>query len=256
MTTAAPTAGTAADQTPPARPARRRWPAAVLVGVAALWLAFTAAHLVLSGRWWLWLAVDTVPPLAFLLVPLALGVGAAVSRRRRTVALLAAAGLLLGAGLSGMNIRWWQGGDGAPPVDALRVFSWNTGYWDEGGETEALYRVLRDADADVYLLQEYWYERGRPTEATLDRLRAEFPGYQVVVVGELVTLSRVPVLRQVPMEPVGLPPTVAEAGDEWRYKTLRTDLDVVEAGPATRITELRTAARTGRHFLRLLTARG
>ncbi|MEV6816653.1 hypothetical protein, partial [Micromonospora sp. NPDC051296] len=31
---------------------------------------------------------------------------------------------------------------------------------------------------------------------------------------------------------------------------------VVEAGPATRITELRTAARTGRHFLRLLTARG
>ncbi|TCB98408.1 hypothetical protein E0H26_08470 [Micromonospora zingiberis] len=225
VTTAAP-ADTAADQTSPAPPARRRWPAAVLVGGAALWLAFTAAHLVLSGRWWLWLAVDTVPPPAFLLVPLVLGVGAAVSRRRRTVALLAAVGLLLGAGLSGVNIRWWQGGDGEPPVDALRVFSWNTGYWDSGGETEELYRVLRDADADVYLLQEYWYERGRPTEATLDRLRAEFPGFQVVVLGELVTLSRVPVLRQVPVEPVGLPPAVAEAGDEWRYKTLRTDLDV------------------------------
>ncbi|MEV6692139.1 endonuclease/exonuclease/phosphatase family protein [Micromonospora sp. NPDC051196] len=224
MTTVAP-ADTAADQTSPTRPAGRGWPTGVLVGGAALWLAFTAAHLVFSGRWWLWLAVDTVPPVAFLLVPLALGVGAAVSRRR-AVALLAAAGLLLGAGLGGVNVRWWQGGDGTAPPDALRVFSWNTGYWDEWGETEALYRVLRDADADVYLLQEYWYEQGRPTEETIGRLRAEFPGFQVVVVGELVTLSRVPVLRQVPVEPVGLPPEVAEAGDEWRYKSLRTDLDI------------------------------
>ncbi|WP_433532943.1 endonuclease/exonuclease/phosphatase family protein [Micromonospora sp. CA-263727] len=254
MTTAVPVTDTAAAPTSPARPASRRWPARVLVVAAALWLAFTAAHLALSGRWWLWLAVDAVPPLAFLLVPVALAVGAALSallsrarvggaagapvsrdhtgggalrRARRAVALLVAAALLLGAGQSGINVRRWQGGDGAAPADALRVFAWNTGYWDEGGETEALYRVLRDADADLYLLQEYWYEKtAGPTAATLDRLRAEFPGFQVVVAGELVTVSRLPVLRQVPLEAVGLPPEIAAAGDEWRYKTLRTDLDV------------------------------
>ncbi|MEU6075720.1 endonuclease/exonuclease/phosphatase family protein [Micromonospora sp. NPDC047074] len=228
MTTAAPVtdAGTPPAARVPASP--RRWPAAVLLGASALWLVFTAVHLAVSGRWWLWLAVDAVPPLAFLLVPLALGAGAAVSRRRRgAVALLAAAALLLGATQSGINVRRWQGGDGVAPAEALRVFAWNTGYWDEGGETEALYRRLRDADADVYLLQEYWYERtAGPTAATLDRLRAEFPGFHVVVAGELVTVSRLPVLRQVPLEAVDLPPAVAAAGDQWRYKTLRTDLDV------------------------------
>lgn len=39
-------------------------------------------------------------------------------------------------------------------------------------------------------------------------------------------VSRLPVLRQVPLEPAGLPPAVAGAGDQWRYKTLRTDLDL------------------------------
>ncbi|MFG2011494.1 endonuclease/exonuclease/phosphatase family protein [Micromonospora sp. NPDC048868] len=228
MTTAAPVTAVGTEPTPPATARPRRWPAAVLATAGALWLAFTVAHLALSGRWWLWLAVDAVPPLFFLLAPLVLGAGAAaVRRRRRTVALLAAAALLLGAGQSGVNVRRWQGGDGPAPPDALRVFVWNTGYWDEGGETEALYRSLRDADADLYLLQEYWYEKSAgPTPATLDRLRTEFPGFQVVVVGELVTVSRLPVLRQVPLEPVGLPPAVAGAGDQWRYKTLRTDLDL------------------------------
>ncbi|KAB1161504.1 hypothetical protein F6X68_04320 [Micromonospora sp. AMSO12t] len=114
----------------------------VLAGTGALWLAFTVAHLALSGRWWLWLAVDAVPPLFFLLAPLALGAGAAaVRRRRRTVALLAAAALLLGAGQSGVNVRRWQGGDGPAPPDALRVFVWN--YWDEGGAPMGLGKSLR-----------------------------------------------------------------------------------------------------------------
>ncbi|MEV2238329.1 endonuclease/exonuclease/phosphatase family protein [Micromonospora sp. NPDC049891] len=228
MTTAAPVATAGTEPDAPARAAPRRLPAAFLVAGAALWLVFTAVHLAVSGRWWLWLAVDAVPPLAFVVVPLTLGVGAAVLRRRwRTVALLATAALLLGAGQSGINTRRWQGGDGVAPADAVRVFVWNTDYWDEGGQTEALYRVLREADADVYLLQEYWYARtAGPTETALERLRAEFPGFHVVAAGELVTVSRLPVLRQAPLSADGLPPAVADAGDEWRYKTLRTDLDV------------------------------
>ncbi|MGC5050968.1 endonuclease/exonuclease/phosphatase family protein [Micromonospora sp. DT48] len=228
MTTAAPVAVAGTEPDASTRAAPRRLPAAFLVVAAALWLAFTVTHLVISGRWWLWLAVDAVPPLTFVLIPLTLGVGAAVlRRRRRTVALLAAVALLLGAGQSGVNIRRWQGGDGVAPPDAVRVFVWNTDYWDEGDQTETMYRMLREADADVYLLQEYWYARtAGPTETDLERLRAEFPGFHVVAVGELVTVSRLPVLRQEPLLADDLPPEVAGAGDGWRYKTLRTDLDV------------------------------
>ncbi|MDW5325323.1 endonuclease/exonuclease/phosphatase family protein [Plantactinospora sp. KLBMP9567] len=211
-----------------ARRGWRWWLYTGLVAAGALWLAFTVAHLVLSGRWWLWLAVDAVPPPAFLGVPLLLAGAAAPCRRsRRPVALLAAAALLLGGPLSGLNLRGLSGGDGPAPADAVRVFGWNTGYWDEGGQTAGMYALLRAADADVYLLQEYWYEHSAgPGEAELARLRAEFPGFHVAVAGELVTLSRHPILRRLPLDAPDMPPPLWGTTEQWRYKVLRTDLDL------------------------------
>lgn len=200
-----------------------------LVTAAVLWLAFTVAHLAISGRWWVWLVVDAIPPLAFLAVPVLLALAAAPDRRaRRSVALLAVTALLLGAGRSGINVDRWRGGDGPAPADAARLFVWNTGYWDEGGETEELYRLLRAADADVYLLQEYWYaESPGPPETELARLRAEFPGFHLAVAGELITLSRLPILRQLALEAPDLPPVPPGIrADHWRHKVLRTDLDL------------------------------
>ncbi|MFK3985154.1 endonuclease/exonuclease/phosphatase family protein [Micromonospora sp. NPDC050397] len=229
MTVTAPVA----PETSTAGPTGRRrswrwWLYSALIAAGLLWLAFTVAHLVLSGRWWLWLAVDAIPPIFFVAVPVLLAVGAAPCRRsRRPVALLCAAALLLGAPLSGINVQALRGGDGPAPADAIRVFSWNTGYWDEGGETEAMYRVLRQADADVYLLQEYWYANTpEPLDPTVARLRTEFPGFHVATVGELVTVSRFPILRQVPLEAPDMPPPAAGSAEHWLYKTLRTDLDL------------------------------
>ncbi|MEO3930799.1 endonuclease/exonuclease/phosphatase family protein [Micromonosporaceae bacterium B7E4] len=220
----------AADGARPGRGRRgwRWWLYTGLVAAGALWLAFTVTHLVLSGRWWLWLAVDAVPPPAFLGVPLLLAGAAAPCRRsRRPVALLAAAALLLGGPLSGLNLRGLSGGDGPAPADAVRVFSWNTGYWDEGGQTAGMYALLRAADADVYLLQEYWYEHSAgPGEAELARLRAEFPGFHVAVAGELVALSRHPILRRLPLDAPDMPPPLWGSAEQWRYKVLRTDLDL------------------------------
>ncbi|WP_422769008.1 endonuclease/exonuclease/phosphatase family protein [Plantactinospora sp. WMMC1484] len=198
------------------------------MGAGALWLAFTVAHLVLSGRWWLWLAVDAIPPVAFVGVPLLLAATAApCGRSRRPVALLSAAALLLGGQLSGINLRGLAGGDGPPPPGAVRVFSWNTGYWDEGGQTERMYALLRAADADVYLLQEYWYEHSPgPTGAELARLHAEFPGFEIAVAGELVTLSRFPILRRMPLLAPEMPPPLWGSADAWNHKVLRTDLDL------------------------------
>jgi endonuclease/exonuclease/phosphatase (EEP) superfamily protein YafD len=196
---------------------------------AACWLALTVAQLVLSGQWWFWLIFGVVPPATFIAVPVVLTAGAAFCRRsRRPVAIASLGALLVTLPISGINFRILQHGDGAAPAGAIRVFSWNTEYWDQGGQTDAFYRLLRAQDADVYLLQEYLYDETVPVrvDATA-RLRAEFPGYRIATAGELITLSRFPILRQYPLVAPGMPPPATPDFPEfWLYKVLRTDLDL------------------------------
>ncbi len=214
----------------------RRWwfPAPrALVGVTGLWAVFLLLDRLANGRWWFWLIPGLAPPLLFLAVPvtllaLAWTVPAPASRSRRW--LVPAVVLLLLAGLPRTGLNWSAlvpGPAAAHTGPTLSVFSWNTEYWDTTDDPDAFYRYLRARDADVYLLQEYlaWI-RGTHTEIDeLDRIRREFPGYQVVVTGELVTLSRFPVLAT----PTVGPAVAADA--PWaetftRRKVLRTDLDV------------------------------
>ncbi|MFF5505592.1 endonuclease/exonuclease/phosphatase family protein [Streptomyces roseolus] len=205
----------------------------VLASAAAGWALLALPGLFLSGAWWPWLLPDLVPPLAFLAVPLALLALCAVVRdrvRRRRLAGALAVLLLAGAGRAGVN--WGAlvpGGGPAPaPATALRVFSWNTLYWDTTDDPSAFHRFLRAKDADVYLLQEYLArEDGKHTEIDQSAaLRTAFPGYEVVVRGELVTLSRFPVVATPAVRP-------GQATDDrsvpWRErfernKVLRTDI--------------------------------
>ncbi|WP_229402369.1 endonuclease/exonuclease/phosphatase family protein [Micromonospora okii] len=229
------------------RPARRgRWVARLLLGAAGAWLTFVAAHLLLSGRAWWW-NLDLVPPLLFLAVPLLLLAAAPLARRARAVgAALAVASLALGWPCAGVNAAaLWHRPAPAPP-DAIRVFSWNTWYWDQlvrtGPEGEPIrdpdrfYRYLRAQQADVYLLQEQLYVTGSdwtPLPVTdPDRVRREFPGFHVAVSGELVTLSRFPIVldRPVDLRPwlarswPDLPPADSRLPAYHTVKTLRTDL--------------------------------
>lgn len=237
--------------TPPVgRPARtrgRRWATRLLLGAAVAWLGFVAAHRVLSGRAWWWNLPDLVPPMLFVAVPLLLALGVPLARPRRGVT----AGLLLGAlalgwSASGLNVATlWHRPEPAPP-DAIRVFSWNTWYWDQLLETgprgepirdpDRFYRFLHAQAADVYLLQEYLYietEDWDPIRVDdLDRLRQEFPGFHVAVSGELVTVSRYPIVREQPLDlrPFldrpwpDLPPADSALPAYHTVKTLRTDL--------------------------------
>src|SRR4029079_17566395 len=92
----------------------------------------------------------------------------------------------------------WTGRAHADPAGtAVKVFAWSTDYWQMSDDQRAFYAFLRQQDADVYLLQEYLYWKGDDDPIRIDdsaRLRAEFPGYQLVVDGELLTLSRLPVV--------------------------------------------------------------
>ncbi|GGY97309.1 endonuclease/exonuclease/phosphatase family protein [Streptomyces poonensis] len=59
----------------------------VLVTLAVLWACYTVLQRLISGRWWVMLVPDLLPPVAFLLVPVLLIAAAcalALRRRRRT----------------------------------------------------------------------------------------------------------------------------------------------------------------------------
>ncbi|WP_067498712.1 endonuclease/exonuclease/phosphatase family protein [Actinoplanes sp. TFC3] len=193
---------------------------------AALWLAFVLAHWALNGRWWLWLVPSALPPLVFVAVPL---LALLLARSRVSIA-LALAGLLLGLPYNGLSLHF-----GRSEPAGVRVFSWNTEFWDQQDDPAAFYRYLRAQNADVYLLQEYlgWdldrpFDGQRPMD-DLARLRAEFPGYEVVVRGELATLSRYPVVKQPPVapDPLARGDSTADFTTVFRdAKVLRTDLRV------------------------------
>ncbi|MDB1087434.1 endonuclease/exonuclease/phosphatase family protein [Streptomyces sp. ACA25] len=167
----------------------------LLVGATVGWIAFLTAHVLLSGRWWPWLVPEALPPLTLLLVPLLLLALVPLARpvRRRLAPVLVLA-LLAGIPLAGLTGGALPTGQVSP--GDLKVFVWNTYYWGTDDDPDDFYAYLRSQRADVYLLQEYlhWQADGPVRIDDTERLRREFPGYRLVVEGELITLTRMPVV--------------------------------------------------------------
>ncbi|MDQ0363939.1 endonuclease/exonuclease/phosphatase (EEP) superfamily protein YafD [Catenuloplanes indicus] len=208
--------------------------------LSAVWLVFTAAHRLLSGRVYWWNLPDLLPPLAFLGVPLLLAVLGLAARRWFGVA-LAVGALALGWSCNGVYASALWHRPGPVPADAIRVYSWNTFYWEQSPgappDADAFYAHLHAQRADVYLLQEFLYLE--PDWSPLPvpdngRLRTEFPGWHVAISGELVTVSRYPITthREVDLRPFlerpwpDLPPADTLMPAYYTVKTLRTDLQV------------------------------
>ncbi|WP_086837920.1 endonuclease/exonuclease/phosphatase family protein [Amycolatopsis kentuckyensis] len=227
------------EQPLPPRPARWCVATRVLVGLAAAWLLFTVAYVLFTGDLWVWLLPGLLPPLAFLVGPAVVALGLAVPRllRRRVpktafrlVLVLAVAALVAGAGRSGINVAALGGGEGAAPAGAPTVVAWNTEYWDQTDDPDRFYAYLHAHPADIYLLQEYVDQVGTDGARDADdlaRLRAEFPGYHLVARGELLTLSRYPVLDRPRVGPDrGVPDSASYTEVFESAKVLRTDLQV------------------------------
>nr|SBO97910.1 hypothetical protein BN4615_P7426 [Nonomuraea gerenzanensis] len=233
-----------------------------MLSVAVAWLVFVVLHRALSGRVWWWQAAELVPPFALAAVPVALlAVTPAAGRRaRRACAAAALVSLTLGWSGSGLNpATLWHHPAPAPP-GAIKVFSWNTWYWDQpvttlmppptgtpASDVAAFYRYLRAQDADVLLLQEYVYfgPDSRPIRVhDLARLRREFPGFHLSTAGELVTLSRFPVVQERGIEGGHVPPGAAWPGFH-AVKTLRTDLRVAGRTVSFYNTHINSPVATG-----------
>jgi endonuclease/exonuclease/phosphatase family metal-dependent hydrolase len=233
VTAEAPAVGESPAEPPPARPRHRRARVALIAAVA--WTVFVLLHRLLSGRWWLWLLPDLLPPLAFVAVPMALLALAWFARSRWSV-VVTLVSLLLGFGLSGINPHALVPGPGPVPPGALRIVSWNTNYWNFGNDHRRFYDFLTARHADVYLFQEYQPDSDRARrDADLAELRRRFPGYQMRFVGELVTISRFPIVsvKYLPSVPPDGSEQVAPPSpwpdfnrDYWSVKGMRTDLRI------------------------------
>ncbi|MFI9815584.1 endonuclease/exonuclease/phosphatase family protein [Saccharothrix variisporea] len=206
----------------------RRWclGTRLVVAATAVWAVFLVLHVLLAGRWWPWLALEATPPIALVVVPvLLLGVGWFARPVRRRLAAVLAVLLLVGAYLAGYLPPWSESTNARGTE--VKVFAWSTDYWQMSDDKDAFYAFLRAQDADVYLLQEYLYWAGDDHPIRIDdtaRLRAEFPGYELSVDGELLTLSRLPVLATHHRPDPG-----TDTGWYWQgTKSQRTDLRVAD----------------------------
>lgn len=190
----------------------------LLLVLACGWLVFVALHRILSGRYWLWLLPDLVPPVSYLVVPLVLAAVAVPTGQYWTTG-AAMAALAAGAGHSGLNRR---GRRSEPPPGAVSVVSWNTRYWNQASPD--LYAFLRAKHADVYVLQERLHgSHHSPREAPdLPLLHEELPGYHTTTAGELITLSRFPVVGTRTFAG----PATAWTAEYHATKVLRTDIQL------------------------------
>ncbi|MFF7653797.1 endonuclease/exonuclease/phosphatase family protein [Streptomyces sp. NPDC007983] len=194
------------------------------MAATAAWAIFLVLLVLLTGRWWPWYVVQNIPPLTLVAVPLLLLLLVPLARpaRRRLSAALVVL-LLAGAHLAGFGPGW--GTAAANPAGTpVKVFAWSTRYWQMADDKDAFYAFLRRQDSDVYLLQEYLYWKGSKPVRIDDsaRLRAEFPGYRMSVEGELITLSRLPIVKAYHQH-------VSPKGNNWYWKGRkfqRTDIRV------------------------------
>ncbi|GAA2942627.1 endonuclease/exonuclease/phosphatase family protein [Streptomyces enissocaesilis] len=216
----------------------RLWYGRGLVGLAGLWLLYATVRWLVSGRWHWAIPLDAAPPLLLVATPAVLlsASAAACGRRRPWAAGVSLAALLLGL-TTGSGLNWpalWRG-EGAVPPGALHVVSLNTQYWGQATSVDRLYALLHRQKADVYLLQEHviWKPGlGEDGYVKLDddaRLRAEFPGYHIARRGELLTLSRFPIVAKPPIGPgaeIDADPATPFSRVFARDKVMRTDLRV------------------------------
>jgi endonuclease/exonuclease/phosphatase family metal-dependent hydrolase len=213
-----PASAVPAPPMPVAADAGRPWCRAtrVLVVLAVGWLAFSLAGLVFSGRWWLWLLPDLAPPITGIAVPaLILTAVPVIGAWRRPlpvsprwiVILCALLSLAAGIPRAGLNPYAFSAAGGPAgstgPATTVKLFAWNTEYWDQDDDPRKLLDFLVAQRADIYLLQEhlYWDVNagldGARRVNDLDKVRATFAGYTVVADGELLTISRYPVVGHV-----------------------------------------------------------
>lgn len=175
------------------------------------WAGFLTCHLLIDGRWWLWLLPSLIPPPLVAVVPVALSLFAVIADPEHAcpTLLLGVCGICAGWPATGLNARAlaWALARPRPAMDdaasigaatpPVRIVVWNTEHWNQRlGHPSGMYAYLRRFGADIYLLQEYSCLVDDEVQQIFreSELAEAFPGFHIVIEGPLVTMSRFPVL--------------------------------------------------------------
>ncbi len=150
---------------------------------------FVVIHTILSGRVWWWNVFLVIPPNFFLLAFILFLLIALLRRYWISLAIL-----LLSFPLVWMNgdVVLSHGSATEPQPGDATVFSWNTEFW-ETRDPDAFYAFIRSQNADIILLQEHMNQADEPLLNDLPEIQSRFPGYEMLVDGELVTLTKYPI---------------------------------------------------------------
>lgn len=176
---------------------RRRIPERIIRQLVPplLVLGLLLLHLFLTGRWWVWTFLSWLPSDAFLWLAGAT-LAWTVWKRAWWGLLPLALALPIAIGISDINPAALLP-TSPPSLDTrVTVFNWNTEHWQD--DRAGLYEFLRAQDADVYQLQERVTIGGERIGDGAEIARA-FPEYTILEYGELLTLSRLPVITSAPV---------------------------------------------------------
>ncbi|GGM13190.1 endonuclease/exonuclease/phosphatase family protein [Deinococcus aerophilus] len=161
--------------------------ALVLIAVGWGWLARQY-----SETWWWVATIDLMPPQMLMVAFAALAWAAWRERRLLWVlwnVVFAAAFLVLQVGLV---VPLGRVAQAEAPPSALTLMTLNT--WDAAAQASELAGMARRQGADIIALQEA-RKKNQDGSAYAASLRAAFPGWTLVRQGELLTLSRLPIVK-------------------------------------------------------------
>lgn len=193
-----------------------------------LWFIFVILHCVFTGRTYLWNWFGSLPTLFFVTIPLFFVVVEFFRKKRNWIYIsMMIVSLVLGATQADIHLfSKKNNGISSHPNTSVKVFNWNTALWDQDKNREQFFRFLKDQNADIYILQEYlrWMDPGmKVTPENIqkfnlfpicsvvpgfpvlyqgvndqERLRREFPGYDLAIHNQFVILSRFPIENSYP----------------------------------------------------------
>lgn len=192
----------------------------IVTTLSSVWLVFVIFHLIFTGKTPLWNFLGSIPPSFFGVIPLVFLTFEVLWKKKRLSGILTAVfSLLLGVTQLDINILRIKNNEiPAGGYTSIKVFNWNTEYWDQFKDKDRFYRFLKTQDADIYILQEYLHITKDFSVPKADRsklfsicsvvpgfplhylavddrkrLREEFPGYYFVTDKQFVILSRFPI---------------------------------------------------------------
>ena len=128
----------------------------LFVGLTISWLGFITLFVFKTGKWAILNVPASAPTFLFVVAPLLLIVGSALSRVNLSLQSLGLFGLVLGASQLQVNTAALTGSHALAPAteSQLKVFNWNPLMWDENKDQNDFYDFLVEQDADVYVFQE------------------------------------------------------------------------------------------------------